>query len=91
MAYFSNGSEGMAWQERNCDRCVNYLDNGDGRGPGCPIWDVHMIHNYTDVNEKESVAARHLDPPGPEDRPGMGARGPTAREVAQPPLGPLVL
>jgi hypothetical protein len=47
MAYFSNGSEGMSYQEYWCDRCVH--------GGDCPVWDAHMLHNYRDCNDPESI------------------------------------
>ena len=40
MAYFSNGSEGLDWQEANCVRCANADDLG-----ACAIWDVHLMFN----------------------------------------------
>lgn len=47
MAYFSNGTEGMMYQEDWCDRCIHAGD--------CPIWDAHMLHNYRDCNDPESI------------------------------------
>ncbi len=41
MAYFSNGTEGMIYQTDYCDRCRNYQG---GDAPGCPIWDLHLLH-----------------------------------------------
>lgn len=46
MAYFSNGTMGDLFRDRNCYRCVNWKDEGDGRGPGCPIMDAHLIFDY---------------------------------------------
>jgi hypothetical protein len=43
MGYFSNGSEGMDYEERYCARCVHF---GPTEGPGCPIWGFHLQWNY---------------------------------------------
>lgn len=43
MGYFSNGSEGMAYEARYCDRCVH---QGPPDGPGCSVWLVHLLYNY---------------------------------------------
>jgi hypothetical protein len=42
MGYFSNGTEGMGYQEAYCLHCRNCRDLHDGRGPGCAIWDAHL-------------------------------------------------
>lgn len=55
MGYFSNGSDGDAYQAQWCWRCVHWKDAGDGRGEGCPVWDLHMLHNYAQC-KKESTA-----------------------------------
>ena len=52
MAYFSNGSEGLDYQERYCFRCLNYIDTGNGCGTGCPIWNAHLVYAYEVCNEK---------------------------------------
>lgn len=49
MGYFSNGSEGMDYQARWCDRCVHDEDQR------CPLWLAHLIHNYKECNNKESI------------------------------------
>lgn len=48
MAYFSNGTEGMSYFEEYCSRCI--FD----KGQNCPIWMLHMIHNYEECNKPES-------------------------------------
>lgn len=53
MAYFPNGSSGMDYQDRYCDNCRNWRDTGDGRGHGCPIWDLHMIGDYDQCADTE--------------------------------------
>ena len=39
MGYFSNGTEGLDYQEHYCFRCLNYQDGG------CEIWDAHLLYN----------------------------------------------
>jgi len=47
MAYFSNGTEGMMYQEKYCHNC-QYWNDADyerlGYEVGCPIWLLHEIH-----------------------------------------------
>ncbi len=52
MGYFSNGTEGMAYQARYCDRCIH--------GPNkqkelCPVWWAHLEHNTAKENEVSTV------------------------------------
>ena len=46
MAYFSNGTEGMAYQDQYCDRCV-HDDRATGGeiGGGCIVWTLHLVHS----------------------------------------------
>ena len=53
MAYFPNGSSGDAYMVKWCCLCRNWRDLDDGRGPGCPVWDLHMVHNYDAVKNKD--------------------------------------
>lgn len=41
MGYFSNGTEGMDYEERYCSTC---LHRGPVNGPGCYVWFAHMLH-----------------------------------------------
>jgi hypothetical protein len=63
MAYFSNGTEGLMYQERYCMRCQNWgrdrLTDKSGE-PGCPIWDAHLLYAYEECNS-ESNAKYILD------------------------------
>ena len=52
MGYFSNGTEGLAYEDKYCRKCVNY---GPEEGPGCPVWGLHLGHNY-DQNRPKSGA-----------------------------------
>ena len=47
MAYFSNGAEGMDYQERYCLRCKYHVGDIDkiGSDLGCPVWFLHELHN----------------------------------------------
>ena len=50
MGYFSNGSEGMDYQRRYCDRCEH-----DHPEFGCPIWHAHLEWNYEECNNDDSI------------------------------------
>lgn len=45
MAYFSNGTEGMAYEAAYCERCVHY---GNAEN-GCSVWMLHFIFNSDQV------------------------------------------
>lgn len=62
MGYFSNGSEGMAYQERYCERCVHDAQND------CPIWGAHLLYSGRDANDPTSIL--HLLIPLSDD--GLG-------------------
>jgi hypothetical protein len=47
MAYFSNGTEGVAYQERYCNRCLHDINER------CPIWLLHLLHNSAGANNPE--------------------------------------
>ena len=51
MGYFSNGTEGDLYFEQWCSRCVH--DNQD-EDIFCPIWNLHLAHNYEDCNKADS-------------------------------------
>lgn len=64
MAYFSNGSEGMDYEERYCSRCVHQQEQVGG----CPIWQAHMLYNYKECNKEDSI----LDILIPRTADGLG-------------------
>ena len=68
MAYFPNGTAGMAYQERYCVRCRNYRDNGSG-SLGCAIWDVHFLFAYGAEGDLKDA----LDVLIPMDKDGIHA------------------
>jgi hypothetical protein len=47
MAYFSNGSEGMDYEEEFCSKCLHKN--------GCAVWTAHMLHNYKECNNEDSI------------------------------------
>ena len=50
MGYFSNGTEGMMYEDRYCVRCVHNHSRY-----GCPCWDAHQLWNYEECNKEESI------------------------------------
>jgi len=52
MGYFSNGTEGMDYEARYCDRCL-HQENPDGTG--CAVWLAHLLYNYDDCNNPKSI------------------------------------
>lgn len=44
MGYFSNGTEGMDYEDKYCDHCVH--------GGDCAVWDAHFMFNG-DENKKD--------------------------------------
>lgn len=54
MAYFSNGTEGMVYEERYCNRCVH---QGGPNGPGCHVWVCHLLYAYEECNNKSNAKA----------------------------------
>lgn len=54
MAYFSNGTEGLDYEQHYCERCDHRPVNPDAGD--CPIWVAHMLFNY-DREKNEAVAS----------------------------------
>ena len=46
MGYFSNGTEGLFYQENFCFRCQNF--RGEPELQGCPAWDAHLLFDLTE-------------------------------------------
>jgi hypothetical protein len=55
MGYFSNGSEGMYYEERFCSRCVH---RGNDETGGCVVWLAHLLYSYTECNSTSN--AKHI-------------------------------
>lgn len=47
MGYFSNGTEGMMYEEKYCSKCIH--------GGNCAVWDAHMLRNYDECNNDKSI------------------------------------
>lgn len=71
MAYFPNGTAGVCYEEQYCSHCVH----GDPDGPYCPIWSLHMLHNYDQCGTGRTAAAwkEVLCSLIPETKDGLGA------------------
>ena len=52
MGYFSNGTEGMDYQERYCVRCVHGQHPEFGPAD-CPVQVLHFLYNYDQHNKTE--------------------------------------
>ena len=65
MAYFSNGTEGMDYMARYCDKCVHQSMDG-----ACPVMDAHMLYAYDLCNKKEDPGKVILDMLIPEGKSG---------------------
>lgn len=48
MGYFSNGTEGLMFQEEYCQHCIHDMDN-------CAVMLAHDLYNYRDCNNKDSI------------------------------------
>lgn len=49
MGYFPNGTTGMMYEEKYCNRCKHNLSIG------CPILELHAIYNYDECNNDNSI------------------------------------
>lgn len=49
MGYFSNGTEGMDYQARFCDRCWHDLNRD------CPVWLAHLMYNYEQLRDNAEL------------------------------------
>jgi hypothetical protein len=47
MGYFPNGSSGCDYESKYCNRCIHE--------DGCAVWLAHMLHNYDECNNKDSI------------------------------------
>lgn len=60
MGYFSNGTEGMIYEEMYCCHCVHHEN--------CAILQAHFVHNYNECNKESSI----LDYFIPRKKDGLG-------------------
>ncbi len=49
MGYFPNGTAGECYYDEWCSRCLH-----DANGT-CPVWLAHLLHNYEECNNKDSI------------------------------------
>ena len=54
MAYFSNGTEGMMYEEKYCNKCIHLQTDEESGFTHCPIMDAHLQFNY-DQNKDEKL------------------------------------
>lgn len=52
MGYFPNGTAGDMYEEEYCSRCIH---QGGKDGPGCPVMLAHILHNYKECNNDDSI------------------------------------
>jgi hypothetical protein len=53
MGYFSNGTEGLMYEEEYCVNCI-HGQSEDGIVT-CPIWDMQYNYNYEECNKPDSL------------------------------------
>lgn len=53
MGYFSNGTEGMSYEEMYCSRCQHLPVNPDNGG--CAVWLAHLLHNSEGANNPKHI------------------------------------
>ena len=70
MGYFSNGTEGDMYIDRYCFKCLNRTTREGEGGDGCPIWDLHMVYNYT----KDTTIRMMLNEIIPRDEKGYNLK-----------------
>jgi hypothetical protein len=58
MGYFSNGTEGLDFEETYCRHCVNMPEREDR---GCPVWLTHLLYAYDLCNEEKHPGKVMLD------------------------------
>lgn len=51
MGYFSNGTDGMIYEDTFCSRCIH----NNKSEKGCAVWDAHSIYNYDECNKADSI------------------------------------
>ena len=53
MGYFSNGTEGMMYEEEYCSKCAHQPDIDNGLD--CAVLEAHAIYNYKECNNPDSI------------------------------------
>lgn len=82
---FSNGTEGLSWQENWCDRCLRDAPfRNMGKGTGCPIWMVALL-GRTPAEWMENRRYSLGDQWTCIEYRAPGGRGPEPKPVPDPP------
>lgn len=55
MGYFSNGSEGSAYEEKYCENCIHWVAEIEGEHKSCPVWDSHMLFSYGQEGDSKEI------------------------------------
>jgi len=55
MGYFSNSTEGDMYAAEFCDHCVHFHPVH-----GCPCVEAHLLWNYEEANNKDSILHRMI-------------------------------
>lgn len=53
MGYFSNGCQGMDYEDKYCAKCVHCPRYE--KGINCAVLEAHLIYNYDECNNKNSI------------------------------------
>lgn len=66
VGYFSNGTDGMIFEEQWCSRCVHSdhrpgKEIGDRDNPPCPVWMAHLVFAYDLCNKTEDPGKQILE------------------------------
>lgn len=79
MAYFSNGTEGMQWEARNCSKCMLGQK-------ACPIYLAQIHGNYGQFKDgkREGLAAELLNILIPQGDDGFAKPCPMRELLAEP-------
>lgn len=55
MGYFSNGSEGSAYEAKYCENCIHWAAPEGEESKGCPVWDIHFLFSYSQTTEQKQI------------------------------------
>lgn len=51
MGYFSNSTDGMAYESQYCEKCYHDRDPDNG----CVVLLAHLLYNYDDCDKEDSI------------------------------------
>jgi len=72
MAYFSNGTEALMYEEQWCFRCQHGRSSADD--DECTIWIAHFDYGYDLCNDHDKPGKQILDMLIPVDKDGLPAK-----------------